>query len=229
MTFYYLLLGHLTGDFVLQTNKIAENKGRQWEWNLLHVLVVTLCIFVFSFPFGILLNLLVLLNGAVHYVLDYYKDELRKSFHLSELECFLFDQILHILFLFIISQSAIISNRTIIDVKTVKFLIVLVLVTSFSAVFTQFILAAMFPRSGGRFFEEGEKAVGILTRLFISAVFYVSFTQSTYFLLLLLIAASSFFLKFKLEWKIWMSPSHLFAKLLLDTFISAACILLVIL
>ncbi|MBZ0195690.1 MAG: DUF3307 domain-containing protein, partial [Deltaproteobacteria bacterium] len=52
MAFYYLLLGHLIGDFVLQTDKIAENKGRHRKWNLLHVLVVTLCTLLFTYPFG---------------------------------------------------------------------------------------------------------------------------------------------------------------------------------
>jgi hypothetical protein len=229
MAFYYLLLGHLTGDFVLQTDKIAEYKGRQWKWNLLHVLVVTLCIFVFSFSFGILLNLLVLLNGVVHFILDYYKNEIRKIFHLSELACFLFDQMIHILFLFIISQVAVSSDCHTIDITAIKFLIVLVLVTSFSAVFTQFILGAVFPRPGGRFFEDGEKFAGILTRLYVSVVFYVSFTQSPYYLVLLLIAASSFFLQYKFGWNKWMSLSHLCVKLLLDILISAACILFVIL
>lgn len=229
MTFFYLLLGHLIGDFVLQTDKMAENKSREWKWNLLHVLVVTLCIYVVTLPSGLLLNLLILFNGMIHFILDYYKIEIRKTLHFSELSGFLSDQLIHVLFLFIISKAAVSGSLNVFDADTIKGLIVLVLVTSFSAVLTQFILAAMFPRTEGKFFENGEKPVGNLTRLYLSVVFYVSLTQSLYFLALLLIAAVSFYFQFRLGWNKWMSRSHLSVKLLLDVMISAACILLMIL
>jgi cobalamin synthase len=228
MAFYYLLLGHLIGDFVLQTDKIAENKGRRWSWNLLHVLVVTFCILIFSYSFGTPLIFLVLLNGAAHFVLDFHKKDIMGILHLSELQGFLFDQLLHILLLLFISQAADYETSQLLDYRTVMLLIVLVLVTSFSAVLTQFILSALFPRTGNAFFKEGEKQVGILTRLYVSVVFYLAFVISPLYLLLLAIAAVIFLLQFKLKWNKWMSHSHLLVKLLLDTAISAVCTLLVI-
>ena len=228
MAFYYLLLGHLIGDFVLQTDKIAENKGRHWKWNLLHVLVVTLCTFIFSYPFGTLFLLLVLLNGGIHSILDYYKNRINRILRLSELAGFLVDQLIHIMLLYFISQAAVYGNNHVIDFITIKLLIVLALVTSFSAVFTQFILAALFPRAESKFFEKGEKHVGILTRILVSIVFYLSFILSPYYLLFLVIAATTLLLKYKLGWNKWMSPSHLVVKLLLDTAISAICIFLII-
>lgn len=228
MAFYYLLMGHLLGDFVLQTDKIAENKCRHWNWNLLHVFVVTLCTFVFSYPFGVLLLLMVLLNGVIHFILDYYKNSINRILHLSELAGFLVDQLIHIIFLYIISQAAVYKNQHIIDFTNTRLLIGLVLVTSFSAVFTQFVLGALFPRTDGRFFEEGEKHVGIITRILVSIVFYLSFRLSLYYLLLLVIAAIIFIIQYKIEWHKWMSPAHLIVKLMLDTSISAACIFIII-
>lgn len=228
MAFYYLLLGHLIGDFVLQTDKIAENKGLRWKWNLLHVLAVTFCILIFSYSFGTPLISLVLLNGVLHFVLDFHKKSIIGILHLSELQGFLFDQLLHILLLFLFSQAADCGAVQLLDYKTVRLLIVLVLVTSFSAVFTQFILSAIFPRTDNSFFKEGEKHVGILTRLYVSVVFYLAFVISPFYLLLLMVAAVIFFMQFKLKWNKWMSQSHLLAKLLLDTAISAVCTLFII-
>ena len=228
MSFYYLLLGHLIGDFALQSDKMAENKGKYWKWNLLHALVVTLCTLIFSYPFGTALLVWIPINGVIHFILDYYKSEIKRLLHLSELAVFLLDQFMHIIILYFISRAAVYGNQQMPDFLTVKILIVLMLLTSFSAVFTQFVLAALFPRSDSRFFEEGEKNIGILTRVYAAVVFYLSFTQSVYFLLLLVIAAVAFFQQFKLGWNKWMGSSQLIVKLLLDTAISVACVLMII-
>ena len=35
--FDWLLVAHLVGDFMLQTDQMAQNKGRSWQWMLKHV------------------------------------------------------------------------------------------------------------------------------------------------------------------------------------------------
>ena len=167
MAFYYLILGHLIGDFVLQTDKIAEHKGRQWKWNVLHALVVTLSVVLFSHPFGALLSLLVILNGLVHYILDHYKSKACKALRLSELAGFLGDQFIHIVLLYFISLTAVYEREPFIDLPMVKLFIVVSVVTSFLAVFTQYVLAALFPGENTRFFENGEKIFGMLLRVYI--------------------------------------------------------------
>jgi hypothetical protein len=225
MAFYYLLLGHLFGDFVLQTDKIAENKRIHWKWNLLHVLVVTLCMLIFSYPFGNLLVALVLLNSVIHFAMDYYKDDLCRILHLSGLPGFLFDQSIHIILLYIISMTAVYTKYPILDFAVVKLLTSIVIITSFSAVFTQFVLASLFPKADRKFFEKGEKYHGNLTRIFIASVFYLSSIESPYYLLLLVITVIAFLLQFKLDWSKWMTPKHLLVKMLLDTVMSAVCII----
>lgn len=226
MAFYYLLLGHLIGDFVLQTDKIAENKGRYLRWNFLHALVVTLCILFFAYPFSLPYLCILLVNGIAHFLLDYYKTPVVKKLHLPELAGFLLDQFIHISLLYFISRFDAHSGRPAIDFVTVKYLTVLVIVTSFSAVFTQFILAAVFRRDGSRFFKKGEKNVGILARVYMAVVFYLSYVQSPGYLFLLLVIAAAFFLQFRLGWNKWMSASQLAVKLLLDLAISFACVFL---
>lgn len=229
MAFFYLLLGHLTGDFALQTNKIAENKGRHWRWNLLHVLVVTLFTIFFTYQFGAILLGMVLINGVIHFFLDYYKTEIAIKLRLPDLAGFLLDQSIHILILYLISQFAVYDNQHFINFTFARFLMAIILVTSFSAVFIQFILAAFFQRDGNRFFEKGEKYVGILARTYVAIVIYMSFVKSFWYLLLLLVVAAAFFLQFKLGWNKWMSPSHLAVKLLLDTVISSVCVFFAVL
>ena len=228
MAFYYLLLGHLIGDFVLQTDRIAENKSKRWKWNLLHVLVITFCVLAFACNFGNLLMLLVLLNGVLHFILDYYKKEITAFFHLSVLGGFLLDQLLHLFILLLISQAADYGIQQLLDFNTIILLFVLALLTSFSAVFSQLILTTLFPRKDSGFFKEGEKHVGIAARLYVAVVFYLSIIINPYFLLLLVFAAIIFLLQFKMKWNKWMSQKHLAVKMLLDTAIPFVCVFLII-
>ncbi|ABO51590.1 hypothetical protein Dred_3088 [Desulforamulus reducens MI-1] len=50
--FEWLLMGHLVGDYLLQTRWMAENKGSQTLALVLHSLVYTGAVFVFSLPVG---------------------------------------------------------------------------------------------------------------------------------------------------------------------------------
>jgi hypothetical protein len=229
MAFYYILLGHLIGDFVLQTDRIAENKGKHWQWTLLHALVVTLCIFLLSYPFGLLVNVLVILSGILHFVFDYCKAAISKSLHLSKLIGFLFDQLVHITIIYLISFTAIYSQTPhILNFLCVKFILVFVFVTSFSAVFIQFIFTAIFPGKNSKFFEDGEKLTGILTRLFLCMVFYLALFISPLYILMSLAVGIIVIIWRVSNWKKRMEPFHLLIKLLFDILFSALGILLII-
>lgn len=228
MAFFYLLLGHLIGDFVLQTDIIAQNKGRHWKWNLIHAVVVTLFTFIMAYPFGVLLLALMALNGIAHFYVDYYKARLSAKLKLTNLAGFLLDQLIHIFLLFLISLSAVYTKPHILDIATVDYLLVIAFITSFSAVFTQFVLSSLFSRKGSSFFEKGEKQIGMLSRVYMAVVFYLSFVVSPLYLLLLLVAAAAFLLQFRRGWDQWMSLPHLAVKLLLDAMISIGSVLLVV-
>lgn len=228
MAFYYILLGHMIGDFVLQTDRIAENKGKHWQWTLLHALVVTLCTFLFSYPFGVLVNALVILSGILHFIFDYNKSFISKRLHLSSLVGFLFDQLVHISIIFLISFTAVYSqNSHILNFLCIKFILVFIFVTSFSAVFIQFILASIFPRKNNKFFEDGEKLSGILTRLFLSMVFYLAFVKSPIYVLLSLFVAIIVVVWGRSKWIKRVGLLYLTVKLLLDVVFSSAGIILI--
>lgn len=50
--FTWLLIGHLVGDFLLQTNWMAARKTSSYAALLAHVTVYTLCVFTFALPAG---------------------------------------------------------------------------------------------------------------------------------------------------------------------------------
>ncbi|TDA67200.1 MAG: DUF3307 domain-containing protein [Clostridia bacterium] len=48
----WLLVGHLVGDYLVQTSWMANNKASQWLPLLAHVVVYTACVYLFSLPAG---------------------------------------------------------------------------------------------------------------------------------------------------------------------------------
>lgn len=55
---------HLLGDFILQTDKMAQNKSKSDYWLWKHVLVYSACFVLFGLVFA-------LVNALLHFVTDY--------------------------------------------------------------------------------------------------------------------------------------------------------------
>lgn len=79
---YALLVGHFVGDFIYQSDWMAENKSKRWDVLAAHVAVYTLVIGAALVPFvgvgdhlfinaadGLVLRF-ILVNGAAHFVQD---------------------------------------------------------------------------------------------------------------------------------------------------------------
>lgn len=69
-SFDYLLIGHLIGDFLLQTSWMAKNKATKWLPLLVHVAVYTVVVSVFGFFSGGLSLAAIALIIISHIVLD---------------------------------------------------------------------------------------------------------------------------------------------------------------
>lgn len=72
---FYLLLAHYISDFVMQTDIMARGKSKAIEPLSLHIIVYTLSLmFMTWFLFSNSLAFLgfVLLNGCLHFVIDYF-------------------------------------------------------------------------------------------------------------------------------------------------------------
>jgi hypothetical protein len=175
-----------------------------------------------ALPFGSLTLGLVLVNGVIHYFMDQYKPKLVKLLKISDLAGFLADQFLHILLLYLISLTAVPHGTGLIlpDPQVVRLLLVIILVTSFAAILNQYILGAAFPRADNSFFAKGEKYVGIVNRLVITFILYISVLTSPFFLMLLILAVLALLLVYRRIWSSWMSSGQLVFKLLLDLAVS---------
>lgn len=229
MDFYYLILGHLLGDFTFQTNKIAENKSKDTKWILLHSIIVTSVMLILSFPFGFNLWLLVLINGFTHFLIDYYKSKIKVKNSVMALLLFIFDQIIHISIIALISKINVDKYSNLpFDKKTIVVLIVFVFIMSFSAILVQFFLKIIFPKMNRKFFIRDERAIGNYVRIFTFLTFYIAYTYSLLILILLPIFLSItiyFYLKY---WNTWMSKSYFYLRLIIDVSMALVGLYLII-
>lgn len=102
-----ILLAHWVGDFLLQSNKMAMEKGQDNLWLSLHVLSyssVILAVALLLFGSLFLAIQWTLINAALHWVTDYNTSRLNARLKKESVHYFFvgigFDQMIHYLCLF---------------------------------------------------------------------------------------------------------------------------------
>lgn len=221
MIFYYLLLGHLLGDFTFQTDKIANNKTKDLSWIILHSIIVTFNMLIFAIPFGYKLMGLVMVNGILHFLIDYYKAKIPTKSSLQHFFYFILDQTLHIGIIFFIAFFF--NGKKIIllfNDNTVIFLIAFIFIFSFSTIFIQMILKILFPMYNKEFFMKNERTIGNFIRTIAFFIFCFSLYYSVLILLFIpfiIIITIVIYLK---EWNTWMSLKYFGTKITLDIIMS---------
>ncbi len=80
----YTLLVHWIGDFFLQSNWMATNKSKNIEPLLAHVLTYSLCLLVLMCWVVDDLLLFVLINGALHFCIDFVTSRITSYFWAKE-------------------------------------------------------------------------------------------------------------------------------------------------
>ena len=68
---FKLIIVHWIADFWLQTDKMAMNKSSSNKWLLTHVAVYTIPFLYFGWLFAFI-------NGATHFVVDYFTSRINK-------------------------------------------------------------------------------------------------------------------------------------------------------
>ncbi len=103
MLYAYLILGHLIGDFALQSNKLIQWKNRSCLGTMVHVLILLVISFVFVMPYlyskVFIIGLLVVYFS--HLIEDILKIEFTKRFPQYEFTAFIWDQCFHFSVLFV--------------------------------------------------------------------------------------------------------------------------------
>lgn len=217
MCFEYLILGHLLGDFTFQTDKIAENKTRQWKWNLYHSIIVTFCMLISALPFGYLVIGLVIINGALHFAIDYYKSKLPYRSPLYSLIYFLADQSLHVSIIYLISTFYK-GNAYFLPLnkEMTGLLIIFALISSFASILIQYILRLIFVSHSKDFFIKNEKNAGILTRILIFLSLYYSRLTTEFILLIIAAALLAKVFYYYRKWYPLMTPAYFYLGILID-------------
>lgn len=217
MDFYYLLLGHLLGDFTLQTNKIAKNKSSNLKWVLIHSIIVTTIMLFLALPFGLNLIILVLINGLTHFFIDLFKAKLNLVNPIIALLYFILDQATHITIIYIISKINIDSYSTLpFSQEIILLILAAVFVISFSAIFIQFILRILFPSNNENFFTHNERAIGNSVRFLTFLILLFSHYFGKYMLILLPIVILIIIFFYNNSWYKWMTSRYFLTKITLD-------------
>jgi hypothetical protein len=90
-----MVLAHLLGDYVFQTDRLANWKSRNLFGVLVHGAIVTLCTWLCSLPFDLHWWPYALMVGMLHIVIDGTRVRLRGIGPALELLLFLLDQACH--------------------------------------------------------------------------------------------------------------------------------------
>lgn len=109
------VLGHVLGDFYLQTENVAKKKDLELDWVIIHGLSYAGAMFVVAVPF-MSTELFVAIVGAaaIHFIIDVLKYEFirrkKDKTKLLERNIFVLDQILHIASLMFIGYYCVVEN-----------------------------------------------------------------------------------------------------------------------
>jgi len=143
--FILFVLAHLTGDFVLQTNKIAAMKARSIKGIALHSGIITAVQTLFLGFFGLNGFLAAVICGVVHFGIDLVKYWSQKLFSRIETVYFFLDQFMHLLVIGILSRSFLAGEE--LDHRLVPYLLYalsLVIVSYVSTVVVKILIRDLF-------------------------------------------------------------------------------------
>jgi len=215
MSFYYLLVGHLLGDFTFQTNKIADKKNKEIKWTLLHIVIVTLCIMVMGVGFGPKIILVAILNGIIHFLVDFKKIDLKNVGPTIRSLYFIGDQLVHISILF--GLSFMLTEPVLeLDSKVIFAILIVLFTISFSSVAIQFLLKIVEQLKDQSFYVNNEKILGNVNRFCIFMSLYMSRRYSYLFIFVIPVILIVFWKYYRTELKSWMTFRYFIAKMLFE-------------
>lgn len=104
---FFLILGHLAGDYALQSDYVAANKGKSTAILSYHVFiyVITIWITVLSYSLlyqpGLFLQASTVLFMTALYIQHWLQDFLKSRYQNGSKQAYYVDQVMHLLILYI--------------------------------------------------------------------------------------------------------------------------------
>lgn len=99
----FILMAHLTGDYLFQTDYLAINKGKDNYILFAHSVLYTVGVMVVAKILGVDCNIYQLaILGLLHFPIDYIKSKGFAPNIMGDKNALIFDQIIHYLLLFIL-------------------------------------------------------------------------------------------------------------------------------
>lgn len=170
-----LVIGHLIGDFLLQTEKVVVWKQKEWRGAAFHGLLVALAMQIVLLPFYPQLYTLVAIQGFFHALIDWVKSKLAFSLSGWEIVAFLLDQLLHLLvilggvYLFAAILGGLPSSLVVINLKALLTIITYLLTSVFAVIFLQMLVNLFLPVAFNQpFVSYQSRLVGLVERILIT-------------------------------------------------------------
>ncbi|MCH5281909.1 MAG: DUF3307 domain-containing protein [Lachnospiraceae bacterium] len=120
-----ILLGHIIGDFYVQTDKLAEKKKNSIKYMLIHCLIYTIVVGIGFYELSREIVKTLIILGLIflsHLIIDLIKRKCNKKVVKYEYIIFLIDQVIHIMILLLIVYIAKlqINNNLMLDALNMK-------------------------------------------------------------------------------------------------------------
>ena len=94
----FVLMAHMTGDYLFQSNYLAINKGKDNYILLAHSLLYAVGVMIVAFIMGVEFNTLdLLILSAIHFPIDYIKASGITPKYIGDKNSLILDQCIHYL------------------------------------------------------------------------------------------------------------------------------------
>jgi hypothetical protein len=186
--FWVFIFGHLIGDFVLQTNKIAKLKTSSKRGLFVHALIVALSQVAVLIYFGIMGVTAAIIKGIIHFFIDDLKNKFNGRYNSSQTLMFVADQLVHLVFIFILTKifTNLIPQRDF-NVFYVKFGVVLILLGFVSTILIKIVLRDIKKDlQKEAFFKKNERIIDGTIAVINFLICFIAFRYGIYFVFLLI-------------------------------------------
>jgi len=172
--FILFLLAHLTGDYVLQTDRIARMKAEGVTGVLVHISIISVVQISLLSLFGINGILAGAIAGVIHFFIDYAKAFITRVLK-NQFGYYIVDQSIHIAVMlvltFIFGRESSLARNYIAYFKNVTGVIIL---TFFATVTVKLLLRDLYRNiKEAAFFEKYERLLDILAAVILCALFFL--------------------------------------------------------